>query len=91
MKWKPNKLESLISRITDARQEHLSKISEAENIIQAKIKQLGLIKLTEAAKIRNTSRQAIIDLINRERIDEVRIFDHPYVFRDQVKNLKTQR
>lgn len=71
----------------------LEQIQDCEKQINQNIKLLGLITTQEAAEIRGTTRQAILSLIERERLDAVYLesFNRTYVYKDQVKKFSPNR
>ncbi len=50
-----------------------------------------LVSLTEAAKIRNTTHQAVLELVNKERFTVYEISDHVYLSKREVSDYKPAR
>jgi len=52
--------------------------------LEAEAARLGLVTMSDAAKLKGVSRSAILQLIQRDRLDTVVILGHKMVFRDDV-------
>lgn len=55
------------------------------------IKALGLIGMTEAAKLRKTSRASIFQLVERGRLNSEKILGKRYVYTDELLNFKQEK
>lgn len=69
----------------------IKRIKKAVSDLQKVIDEEGLISIREASEQRNVSRSAILQLIQRKRLESVDILGKPMVSREQVKNFTAQK
>lgn len=76
----------------------LQELKVAEKQIKKLVKELGLVPMAKAAELHGTSRQALIQLANSERLDKVKLLEdvmgakaHTFFFRSQIVQFKPQR
>lgn len=71
----------------------LAELRAAEKVIKKLVKEMGLIPMTEATELRQTSRQALIQLAKNENsgLDKVKLLEdvmgdkaHTFFFKDQI-------
>jgi len=68
--------------------EHIKELIET---LEKAIGKLGLITIGEAAEIRNTSRSAVLQLIQRGRLETEVIAGKQLVYRTDVENFVNQK
>ena len=66
----------------------VEKLRSTATSLETIIKTLGLVGMTEAAKLRKTSRASIFQLVQRGRLNSELILGKRYVYTDELVNFQ---
>ncbi len=75
----------------DVREFQIHKFRALRDELEASINQLGLVTIGEAAEIRQTSRSAILQLMQRGRLTIENVLGKQLVYRDEIENFTAKK